>query len=115
MGGLQPALHADRAEITAEPMPRRRRGGMESETLAGVSPRQAGRAIALCGPLRFVSRQADRRQKAIVCPTGLDAGSTSCVWVSGERQSVARESLHLRRHLLDPAVLVAASPRQEPL
>ena len=47
--------------------------------------RRVGQAIALCGLSCFaVSRQADRRQKAIVCPTGLDAESTSCGWVSGE-------------------------------
>ena len=55
-------------------MPRRRRGGMGWETVAGVSPavaRRVGQAIALCGLSCFaVSQQADRRQKAIVCPTG---------------------------------------------
>src|ERR1019366_9399783 len=30
-------------------------------------------------------RPADRRQKAIVCPTGHGAESMSCGWVSGER------------------------------
>src|ERR1035438_4640223 len=45
-----------------------------------------GQAIALCGLSCFaVSRQADRRQKAIVCPTGFDAESMSCGWVSGEK------------------------------
>ena len=80
---------AEIADISAELMPRRRRGGMGWETLAGVSPavaRRVGQAIALCGLSCFaVSRQADRRQKAIVCPTGLDAESTSCGWVSGEK------------------------------
>src|ERR1035438_9003086 len=65
---------AESAEESAELMPRRRRGGMGWEILAGVSPavaRRVGQAIALCGLSCFaVSRQADRRQKAIVCPTG---------------------------------------------
>jgi hypothetical protein len=69
---------AEIAEISAEPLPRRRRGGM------GWA-RRVGQAIALCGLSCFAaSRQADRRQKAIVCPTGLDAESTRCGWVSGE-------------------------------
>src|ERR1019366_8633631 len=87
--------------FNAELMPRRRRGGMRRETLASVSPvaRRVGQAIALCGLSCFaVSRQTDRRQKAIVCPTGIDAESMSCGWVSGEKtRDRWRESCQFRR------------------
>jgi hypothetical protein len=59
------------------------------ETLARIlhaEARLVGQAIALRGLSRFaVLRPADRRQKAIVCPTGHGAESTSCGWVSGEK------------------------------
>src|ERR1019366_9236387 len=81
-------IHRRGAEI-AELIPRRRRGGMGWETLARIlhaEARLVGQAIALRGLSRFaVLRPADRRQKAIVCPTGHGAESTSCGWVSGER------------------------------
>src|ERR1035441_10114870 len=74
--------------FNAEPLPRRRRGGKGWETLTRVlhEARLVGQAIALRGLSRFaVLRAADRRQKAIVCPTGHGAESASCGWVSGEK------------------------------
>jgi hypothetical protein len=105
------------AEISAEPLLRRRRGGMAWETLAGVSPavaRRVGQAIALCGLSCFAaSLQADRRQKAIVCPTGLDEESMNCGWVSGEKtkREVARRSAI--QPSVGRAILPAAVARDE--
>src|ERR1039457_6948414 len=80
-------IHRRGAEI-AELIPRRRRGGMGWETLARIlhaEARLVGQAIALRGLSRFaVLRPADRRQKAIVCPTGHGAESMSCGLVSAE-------------------------------
>src|ERR1017187_8388734 len=80
---------AENAEESAEPLPRRRRGGKGWETSARVlhaEARLVGQAIALRGLSCFaVLRPSDRRQKAIVCPTRHGAESMSCGWVSGEK------------------------------